>query len=187
MRAVARDWSVAVVQFLKSGEWQVGEEAIARRLGVDWWAFGDGFTWDSDDLDRGRAVAEEAWTQAKALIQPGEYRLVVLDEITYPVNYGWIEADDVVATIRDRPPQRSTCSHRPRRARGADRPRRHRHRDAQGQARLRDRRPGQARDRLLVMDTLEDLLGDHGDRQVPPGAVDLAVNVLGAAARLADA
>ena len=52
LRGVARGWNVAVVQFVKCGDWKVGEEKIGRQLGVDWHAFGDGFTWDSDDLDR---------------------------------------------------------------------------------------------------------------------------------------
>ena len=52
---------------------------------------------------RTRRVAREAWEHAKALINGGEHRLVVLDEITYPMNWGWIDTDEVVATIRDRP------------------------------------------------------------------------------------
>ncbi len=51
LRALAVDWPVAVVQFVKSGDWKVGEEKMGRQLGVDWHAFGHGFTWDSDDLD----------------------------------------------------------------------------------------------------------------------------------------
>ena len=105
MRAAARGWHVGVVQFLKSGEWHVGEEDIARRLGVEWWALGDGFTWDSSDLTQDQALARDAWAHAKALIQAGEHQLVVLDEITYPMTWGWIGTDDVVATIRDRPEQ----------------------------------------------------------------------------------
>jgi cob(I)alamin adenosyltransferase len=103
MRALARDWNVAVVQFLKSGQWQVGEEKIARRLGVEWRAIGEGFTWDSADLSEDEAVAKEAWSQARALIASGEYRLVVLDEITYPMNWGWISTEEVAQAIRDRP------------------------------------------------------------------------------------
>ena len=103
MRAVARKWRVAVVQFLKSGDWQVGEEQVARSLGVDWWALGDGFTWDSKDLTEDQAVARTAWEHAAAVIGAGEHRLVVLDEITYPMNWGWIETDEVLATLRDRP------------------------------------------------------------------------------------
>jgi cob(I)alamin adenosyltransferase len=104
LRALARDWAVAVVQFLKSGEWRTGEEKIGRQLGVHWFALGEGFTWESDDLSQDEAVAREAWRRAKELILGGEHRLVVLDEITYPMNWGWIDTDDVLATIRDRPP-----------------------------------------------------------------------------------
>src|SRR5687767_16006132 len=64
LRAVADGWPVAVVQFLKSGQWNTGEEAVARRLGVDWYAAGDGFTWDSTDLDETRAKAVAAWDLA---------------------------------------------------------------------------------------------------------------------------
>ena len=102
MRAVARDWSVGVIQFMKSGKWRVGEEAIARRLGVDWWTIGDGFTWESDDLDRSAAIAREAWAAAAEALSSGEYDLLVLDEVTYPVNYGWIEPEAVWAAIRGR-------------------------------------------------------------------------------------
>jgi cob(I)alamin adenosyltransferase len=103
LRAVARDWKVAVVQFLKSGEWHVGEEDIGQRLGVDWWAIGEGFTWDSEDLTRDEAVAREAWAHARSVIGASSHRLVILDEITYPMNWGWIDTDEVVATIAGRP------------------------------------------------------------------------------------
>ena len=104
MRCVARDWPVSVVQFLKSGKWQVGEEKVCReRLGVDWFAIGEGFTWDSPDLTQDEAVAQAAWAHAKELIAAGEHRLVVLDEITYPMNWGWISTSDVIETIATRP------------------------------------------------------------------------------------
>jgi cob(I)alamin adenosyltransferase len=105
MRAIARGWTVAVVQFLKSGEWKTGEEKLGRDLGVDWWSIGDGFTWDSDDLTRDEAVAREAWAHAKRVIEAGAHNLVVLDEVTYPMNWSWIGTDEVVATLRDRPEQ----------------------------------------------------------------------------------
>jgi cob(I)alamin adenosyltransferase len=105
MRAVARDWPVAVVQFLKSGTWRTGEEKVCRQLGVDWWAEGEGFTWDSEDLSVDEAVAAGAWDRARALIEAGEHRLVVLDEVTYPINWGWIDIDEAVRTIQERPEQ----------------------------------------------------------------------------------
>ena len=103
VRAVARDWSVGVVQFLKSGTWKTGEEKVGRQLGVDWWAIGEGFTWDSEDLSEDQAVAAQAWAHARGLIEAGAHELVVLDEITYPMNWGWILTDEVVATIAGRP------------------------------------------------------------------------------------
>jgi len=105
IRAVAREWPVAVVQFIKSGKWHVGEEKVGRQLGVDWFNVGDGFTWDSADLEHDKALARQGWQTAADLIAAGEHRLVVLDEITYLCTWGWIDTAEVVATIRDRPDQ----------------------------------------------------------------------------------
>jgi cob(I)alamin adenosyltransferase len=103
LRAVARGWKVCVVQFIKSDRWKVGEREVASRLGVEWWSIGDGFTWDSLDMDRSEAIAREAWRVSAEKIRGGAYRLIVLDEITYPINWGWIPAADVVAAIASRP------------------------------------------------------------------------------------
>jgi cob(I)alamin adenosyltransferase len=103
MRGVARGWRVCVIQFIKSDRWKVGEEQVGRSLGVDWLKGGDGFTWESPDLDQSRGRAVAAWELAAATIAAGEHQLVVLDEITYPMNYGWIATDEVVAAIRSRP------------------------------------------------------------------------------------
>lgn len=103
MRARARDWPVAVIQFLKSESWVTGEQLMAETLGIDFQSLGDGFTWDSDDLTKDEAEAQEAWRQGKAIVDAGEHRLVVFDEITYPLNWGWLDAADVEATFRNRP------------------------------------------------------------------------------------
>jgi cob(I)alamin adenosyltransferase len=103
VRGLGRGWAVGVVQFLKSGTWHTGEERICRDLGVDWWSMGDGFTWDSEDLAADQAIAASAWGQARTVIEAGHHKLVVLDEITYPMNWGWIATEEVVATIRNRP------------------------------------------------------------------------------------
>ena len=102
MRAVARDWSVCVIQFIKSDKWKVGEEKVARQLGVKWLKGGDGFTWESQDLDRSEGRARAAWQLAAAVLAEGRHELVVLDEVTYPMNWGWIDTDAVVDAIRDR-------------------------------------------------------------------------------------
>jgi cob(I)alamin adenosyltransferase len=103
LRALARDWNVCVVQFIKSGKWKVGEEKIGVQLGVDWLKGGDGFTWESDDLDSSAGRAAAAWELAAATIAAGEHQLVVLDEVTYPITYGWIEIGAVVGAIANRP------------------------------------------------------------------------------------
>jgi len=103
VRGVARGWNVAVVQFIKSGDWKVGEEKVGRQLGVDWHAFGDGFTWDSDDLTADRAHAAAGWRQAVDIIHAGEHQLVILDELTYLMTFNWLPVADVVAAIAGRP------------------------------------------------------------------------------------
>lgn len=103
LRSVALDWPVAVLQFVKSGEWKVGEEKIGRGLGVNWQSLGEGFTWDSENLDHDKAVAQQAWAVARTMITSGDFRLVILDELTYLCTWGWIDTDDVVATLADRP------------------------------------------------------------------------------------
>jgi cob(I)alamin adenosyltransferase len=105
LRGVARGWRVAVIQFVKSDKWKVGEEEVCRRLGVEWARTGDGFSWLSDDLERSAALAKAAWELAKETIAAGEHRLVVLDEITYPVNWGWIAGEEVARALRGRPEQ----------------------------------------------------------------------------------
>lgn len=105
LRGVARGWSVGVVQFMKSGKYRVGEEKVCRELGVDWWTIGDGFTWESDDLGRSAAIARSAWEHAADLLASGRHDLLLLDEITYPVNYGWLDGDTVWQALRDRAPR----------------------------------------------------------------------------------
>ena len=91
------------MQFVKSGDWHVGEEKIGRQLGVDWFAVGEGFTWDSSDLQHDRIVARAGWARAAGLVSSGEYQLVILDELTYLCTWGWLDTADVVAVIGDRP------------------------------------------------------------------------------------
>jgi cob(I)alamin adenosyltransferase len=105
LRAVAREWPVCVVQFIKSGKWKVGEETVCRRLGVEWLKGGDGFTWDSPDLDQSRGRAVAAWALAARRLAGGEHRLLVLDEITYPLTWGWLDTAEVIEAIRGRPEQ----------------------------------------------------------------------------------
>jgi cob(I)alamin adenosyltransferase len=101
-RAWARGWRVIVVQFVKSGKWKVGEKKLADHLEIEWHALGDGFTWESEDLVESERLGQHAWEVAKAKLVSGEYDMVILDEITYAINYGWIPLDDVRETLLNR-------------------------------------------------------------------------------------
>lgn len=102
LRAVARGWNVKVIQFIKSDKWQTGERKMADRLGVEWVTGGDGFTWESDDMEATERAAVQAWALAKDTLASGDYDLVILDEGTYPVTFGWIEIAEVVSAISSR-------------------------------------------------------------------------------------
>jgi cob(I)alamin adenosyltransferase len=102
-RGWARGWNVGVVQFVKGGKWKTGERKLADHLGIEWHTLGDGFTWESTDLDETAAKGRHAWEVAAAKIDSGEYDLVVLDEATYVVKYGWVPVEDVVRVLGSRP------------------------------------------------------------------------------------
>src|SRR4051812_5937744 len=101
-RAWARGWRVVVVQFIKADSWNTGEKKLADHLGIEWHTLGDGFTWESTDLDESAAKGRAAWAFAKDRLAGGEHDLVILDEMTYAITFGWIELDDVVQAISDR-------------------------------------------------------------------------------------
>ncbi len=101
-RGWARGWRVAVIQFVKGGKWKTGERKLADHLGIEWHTLGDGFTWESTDLDETAAKGRHAWQVAREKLASGHYDLLILDELTYAITYGWVEADDVVQGIAQR-------------------------------------------------------------------------------------
>ena len=101
-RAWARGWRTVVVQFIKSDKWKAGERKLGEHLGIEWHTLGDGFTWESTDLDETEAKGRHAWQVAATKLASGDYDLVILDEVTYAVKYGWVPEADVVAALRDR-------------------------------------------------------------------------------------
>src|SRR6202453_1306088 len=96
-RAWARGWTVGVVQFVKGGKWKVGERKLADHLGIEWQVLGDGFTWESTDLDETAAKGRHAWSVANEKLASGDYDMLILDEITYAMTYGWVSVEEVVA------------------------------------------------------------------------------------------
>jgi cob(I)alamin adenosyltransferase len=105
-RAWGRKMRVAVVQFIKMGKAQFGEQRAAKRMGIDWVATGDGFTWTSSDMDQTVELARQGWALAQTRIVGGEHDIVILDEFTYPLIYGWLDTAEVIAWLKANKPAR---------------------------------------------------------------------------------
>jgi cob(I)alamin adenosyltransferase len=104
LRAHGRGKPVKVYQFMKVPSARFGEHRLFEQLGVPIEGLGDGFSWKSRDLEHSAQLAREGWARAEATIRAGEHFLVVLDEIMYPLRYGWIGLEAVLAALRERPP-----------------------------------------------------------------------------------
>ncbi|MBT2208658.1 cob(I)yrinic acid a,c-diamide adenosyltransferase [Actinomadura sp. NEAU-AAG7] len=116
LRAWNQGWPIGVFQFVKSAKWRIGEENALLALGrlhaetgeggpVFWTKMGEGWSWiqrPGAEADH-EADAREGWEQIKRDLAAETYRLYVLDEFTYPMKWGWVDVEDVVAALRDRP------------------------------------------------------------------------------------
>ncbi len=104
MRCIGHGFKVGIVQFVK-GAWHTGERDILARF-PDLCvirAMGEGFTWDTQDRQRDIAAARQAWETAKAMIADSSYRMVILDELNIVLRYGYLELDEILATLTARP------------------------------------------------------------------------------------
>ncbi len=100
---------VAIFQFMKVPSARFGEHRMFERIGLPIEGLGDGFSWKSKDLDHSAQLARDGWQKARAAILDGEHFLVVLDEITYPLIYGWLPLDEVLQTLQQRPKDVHVC------------------------------------------------------------------------------
>ena len=106
LRMLGRKKPVALIQFLKHETGQWGEVRALRQLGLEPIKTGDGFTWTSKDLDETQARALHGWEKAQAIITSDEYEMVVLDEFTYLLHFGWLDAGEVIDWLRANKPAR---------------------------------------------------------------------------------
>jgi cob(I)alamin adenosyltransferase len=104
LRVAGHGQKVCIIQFIK-GKWPTGEGRAMARLAdcVELHVCGSGFTWQAEDLDEVVQAAVQGWRLAREKIASGSFRLIVLDELTYPINYGIIAEDEVLATLAARP------------------------------------------------------------------------------------
>ena len=105
LRAHGRGKKVKIFQFMKVPSARFGEHRMFDQLGIPIEGLGDGFSWKSQDLEHSAQLARDGWQKAKAAILSGDFFMVALDEITYPLIYGWMPLDDVLKTLRERPSQ----------------------------------------------------------------------------------
>ena len=101
-RAWGRDMNVRMFQFIKHTGSQFGESRAAKKIGVNMTAMGDGFTWRSKDKEQTAALAIEQWGECQKAILSGEHEIVILDEFTYPMHYGWIDVNEVIDVLKQR-------------------------------------------------------------------------------------
>ncbi len=102
-RALGHGMKVGVVQFIKSRT-DTGEEAfLGKQPGVEWHVTGDGFTWDTQNREQDIATAERGWTIAARMLGDPSINLVVLDELTYLLSYGYLDSDRVLDALAHRP------------------------------------------------------------------------------------
>ena len=105
MRCWGQDFRVVMLQFLKAKTGKWGEIRAAQRMGVEITPLGQGFTWMRENIEQDRALAQACWQQCREKIESGLYDVVILDEITYPLKYGWLDIEEVLNTLQRRDPQ----------------------------------------------------------------------------------
>lgn len=101
-RAIGHGMKVGVIQFIK-GNWQCGERDVLTQHGVKFHVMATGFTWDTQDKESDTKAAQTVWQHAKELLNDPTINLVVLDELTYMIKYGYLALDDVLRSLKDRP------------------------------------------------------------------------------------
>ena len=101
-----RGYRICMLQFIKSETATPGEVTAAQKLGIEWYQTGDGFTWLSKDMGETTTRALHGWEMAQEKIISDAYDLIVLDEFTYPLHYGWLKTQNVIDWLRNNRPAR---------------------------------------------------------------------------------
>lgn len=103
LRAIGHGQKAAVVQFIKGSKWECGEMNILKQFAVQHHVMGTGFTWETQSTETDLAAAKVAWQKSKEMLRDETLDIVLLDEITYMVKYGYIELDDIIEVLNNRP------------------------------------------------------------------------------------
>ena len=108
IRCLGHGYRAGIVQFIK-GTWDCGErDFIQQRCPeVPFYIMGSGFTWETQDRERDIQAATEAWEQAETLLRDPSLHLVLLDELTYVLKYGWVPQERIFHALQNRPREQS--------------------------------------------------------------------------------
>ncbi|EJL82817.1 cob(I)yrinic acid a,c-diamide adenosyltransferase [Pantoea sp. GM01] len=106
LRACGHGKKVAAVQFIK-GEWPNGERNLLEQHGVEFQVMSTGFTWDTQNRETDTAACQLVWQQARRMLADESIDLVILDEITYMVSMDYLDLDELVQALAQRPAQQS--------------------------------------------------------------------------------
>ncbi|WP_413676522.1 cob(I)yrinic acid a,c-diamide adenosyltransferase [Pantoea dispersa] len=106
LRACGHGKNVAAVQFIK-GEWPNGERNLLAQHGVEFQVMATGFTWETQNRASDTAACQHVWQHARRMLQDASLDLVILDEITYMVSMDYLDLDELVTALQQRPPQQS--------------------------------------------------------------------------------
>ena len=101
-RAVGHGLNAAVVQYIK-GTWACGERNLLENAGVSFDVMATGFTWNTQDKAHDIAAAQKVWQRNKALLNDKTVDVLLLDELTYMVAYKYIDLDEVITALKNRP------------------------------------------------------------------------------------
>ncbi|OAN18363.1 cob(I)yrinic acid a,c-diamide adenosyltransferase [Photobacterium jeanii] len=105
-RAVGHGQRCGVGQFIK-GTWDCGERNLLEQHGVNFAVMATGFTWETQNKEADTQAAQSTWVECKKMLADEQYDVVLLDEMTYMVNYGYIELTEVIEAINNRPASQS--------------------------------------------------------------------------------
>lgn len=103
LRAWGQGLRVCMLQFIKARTANWGEEKAARKIGMEMIPLGDGFTWLSKNIEHDKTLTRQGWEICRQKILSGNYDLLVLDEMTYVLKYGWLSWEEVRDTLDQRP------------------------------------------------------------------------------------
>lgn len=109
LRCLGHGYKVAIVQFIK-GTWECGEknfltESIFRDAPprLEYYVMGTGFTWETQNAELDRQAAEKVWAECEHVLRDPDIHLVLLDELTYMLNYKYLDKEKILTAILNRP------------------------------------------------------------------------------------